>query len=73
MLDDFRKQANESSLFDEDIDAPEFAPGPPPVRRHYFLGMSPAQRFMVALMLLMLVCMIGVFGLLVTEKVFVPF
>ena len=33
------------------------------------LGMTPAQRFVVALFLLMVVCLLGVLGLIVFEKI----
>jgi len=34
-----------------------------------FLGMTPVQRFIVALMLFLMVCVTGTFFLLVTEKI----
>jgi hypothetical protein len=71
MLDDFRKQADESPFYNDDIHAPEFEPAPVE-RRRYFLGMTPAQRFVIALMLLFVVCLIGTFGLLVMGKVVLP-
>lgn len=38
----------------------------------YFLGLSPAQRFVIAAMLLMMVCMLGSFFLVATERVVPP-
>lgn len=71
MLDDLRQSANESYLFDEELeddsttqrfDRPR---GP-------FLGMTAPQRFLLALMLLMLTTLFGILVLLVTEKVMLP-
>jgi hypothetical protein len=70
MLEDFRAQANASS-FDEDEQKGYEEPAVE-TRRH-FLGMSPVQRFVIALMLLFLVCLLGSFFLLVTEKIVLPF
>lgn len=62
MLDDFRQQASNPEYDDELPTAHMEHPA-------YFLGMSPAQRFIVAVMLLMIVCIVGAFALLVTEKI----
>jgi anti-sigma factor RsiW len=37
-----------------------------------FLGMTAAQRFIVALMVLLMVCLLGAFFLLVTGKIALP-
>ncbi len=37
-----------------------------------FLGMTAAQRFIVALMVLLMVCLLGAFVLLVTGKIALP-
>jgi anti-sigma factor RsiW len=37
-----------------------------------FMGMTAAQRFIVALMVLMMVCLLGAFFLLVTGKIALP-
>jgi hypothetical protein len=70
MLDDFREQANSSPLFNEDenLDLNAFSPR----TRRLFLGMTPAQRFVIAVMLLAIVCLLGTFFLLVTEKIVLP-
>jgi hypothetical protein len=70
MLEDFRAQANASSFDEEEQKA--YEESAVETRRH-FLGMSPVQRFVVALMLLFLVCLLGSFFLLVTEKIILPF
>lgn len=68
MLDDFREQASTSPFFEEVEEKPKPAPRP-----RYFLGMAPAQRFVIALMLLLIVCILGSFALLVTNKIVLPF
>jgi hypothetical protein len=70
MLEDFRAQANASSFDNDDQQAYE---EPVVETRRHFLGMSPVQRFVIALMLLFLVCLLGSFFLLVTEKIVLPF
>jgi len=68
MNEDLRKLADEAPF--EDIDEP-------PMRQYRpkadFLGMTPAQRFVIALMLLLIICLLSAFTLLVTEKVVLPF
>lgn len=70
MLDDFREQAN-ASAFEGQDETPAFD-GPRRADRS-FLGMTPAQRFVVALIFLMVTCLLGSFCLLVTERVVLPF
>jgi hypothetical protein len=69
MLDDFREQANASELIDEE-EIPQLEETG---LSQKFLGMTPAQRFVIALMLLMITCLLSTFCLLVTEKVIPPF
>ncbi len=74
MLDDFRKQADDSSLFEEKpAEQDTSVPEAPAKKTGYFLGMTPAQRFIIAVMLLVLTCMLSAVCLLVTEKVVPPF
>jgi hypothetical protein len=65
MLDDFRQQADETPFEEEEIRRP-YRP------KKYFLGMSPFQRFVLASMLLIIICVLSSFALLVTEKVVIP-
>jgi hypothetical protein len=72
MLDDLREQANISFFDEEEIQEPE----PEAVqeaaarrRRGHFLGLTPVQRFLITFMLFMLVCLGGIAGLLVMEKI----
>jgi len=68
MLDDLRQQA-ESDAFEEET--PVFEEHPRPERP--FLGMKPWQRFVIALILLAMACILSTFCLLVTEKIVLPF
>jgi hypothetical protein len=69
MLDEFREQASTSPFIDEDVEEiyEEVKPTRPPQQR--FLGMTAAQRFVIAVMILMMTCFLGALTLLVTEKV----
>ena len=70
MLDDLRNSASQS--FEEE------SPPEDENRRHrfapngMFLGMTPPQRFVIALMLFFMVCILGAFALLVFEKIWIP-
>ncbi len=70
MLDDFRKQAD-SAPFSVEEEPPDLGPRPIENRR-YFLGMSPFQRFVVSLLVLIIACMLGGVCLLVSEAVWIP-
>jgi len=65
MLDDFRQQADEIPFEEEEVRRPRRP-------KKYFLGMSPFQRFVLATMLLVIICVLSSFALLVTEKVVIP-
>jgi hypothetical protein len=69
MLDDFRQQANASEFIDEEESSHLEETGQP----RKFLGMTPAQRCVIALMLLLITCLLSTFCLLVTEKIIPPF
>ena len=71
MLDDFREQANSSPFFDE-TDNAEFSDTSTEIRRQ-FLGMTPAQRFVIAVLLLVITLLLSSFCLIVTEKIVLPF
>lgn len=71
MLDDLRNSAD-SSFFEED---PLEQPVEKPERRFRqgeFLGMTAAQRFIIALFLFFMVAILGVFLLIVYQKVSIP-
>jgi hypothetical protein len=69
MFDDFRKQIDDSSFFNEDNEEPQ---SELLKKEHYFLGMTPVQRFIVALMLLLMTIILGVLFLLVTSRISLP-
>lgn len=74
MLDDFRNQAESSDFFDEEEEEGfTFEEIAPARRRSRFLGLSPAQRFSLALMLLLLTCLVSSLCLLVTGRIAPPF
>lgn len=72
MFDGLRKDASDTSGFDDE--PAEFTPKvkPAPVRRRKssggFLGMTPQQRFIVAVMLMVAVCSLGALCLLITGR-----
>ena len=75
MLDDLRNDA--SSSFDDNLepiqDENDLAQLSPRRRsRPPFLGMGPGQRFAIALLLFMMVCVLGAFCLVAFEKVVLP-
>jgi hypothetical protein len=68
MLDDLREDAD---FMEEDDDYQDFTPAAGPETQ--FLGMTPVQRFVIALMIFMMICILGSFFLLITETVWLPF
>lgn len=79
MLDNLRESANQSPFFqDEQQPEPEQQPAPeqpkkPKAASGPFLGMTAPQRFVLALILFFMSCVLGGFFLLVTEKIMLPF
>ena len=71
MFDDLRQQADDTSFEEEEKDSYSYKDKAPKVKRE-FLGMTPPQRFVVAVMLLMMTCVLSAFCLLVTERIFIP-
>ena len=70
MLDDLRDQADNAVFLEEDdlFDVEQVSLG-----QALFLGMTPVQRLIISVMLLMTVCILSTFCLLVTEKIALPF
>ncbi len=68
-LDELREQASSQAFLE-----PAREPAP---RRQYrerrFLGLTAFQRFFVSLLLFLIICMVGSFFLLVTQRVVLPF
>jgi hypothetical protein len=71
MFEDFRKQAEEADFSEEDqeeelhVESLHSSGG-------RFLGMTPVQRFIIALMMLFMIIILGVLFLLVTSKIVLP-
>jgi len=75
MLDDLRNDAKSSfedtpDLLQDENDLAQLSPRRR--QRPPFLGMSPAQRFLLALLLFLMVCVLGAFCLIVFEKIVLP-
>jgi hypothetical protein len=70
MLDNLRDEAA-SSFHDEDTVPPEEVKFVPPGRKSNgkLLGMTPVQRFILAVMLMIAVCALGMMCLLLTDKI----
>jgi len=73
MLDDLRNSATfeeEPETIDE-----EMVGQPLPRKRapQPFLGMSPVQRFVIAILLFLMSCVLSAFCLILTESVYLPF
>lgn len=70
MLDDFLKEDDANSFLDEVEQTTQMELTPEPETG--FLGMTPAQRFVIALMFFLMVLIIGAFFLLVTGAIALP-
>lgn len=73
MFDNLREQANASPFYEEEAKFQEAAavgnappPRPPDSR---LLGMTPQQRFILAALLMVTVCILGTMCLLITGKI----
>jgi hypothetical protein len=71
MLDDLRSSATYQDDEPEE-EAQGSAGRPRRIRSGRFLGMTPVQRFVVALLLLMVVCLFGSFALIISGAVSLP-
>jgi hypothetical protein len=72
MFEDFRKQAEEANLFDDDQNE-KLREEISHYQDGYFLGMTPIQRFILAFMLFMMITILGILFLVVTSKIVLPF
>ena len=70
MLDDFLKEEDASSFLNEIDETPKLELSPEPETG--FMGMTPTQRFILALMFFFMVLIIGTFFLLVTGVIAIP-
>ena len=75
MLNDLREQASDPEFFaDDDGESYEFSDYTEyKAKPQLYLGMTPIQRFVIAVLILLMVGVMGSFFLLVTEKVYFPF
>jgi hypothetical protein len=77
MLDNLRDSASQSPYFQQDEEPIPESGGPvaPPPRRSLdqITGMTPQQRFIIAVMLLVVVCLLGTMAMMVLGKFVVPF
>ena len=78
MFDNLRKKsAEEAEFLSEETVAAAAAPEAKPARRRLgsgpFLGLTPGQRFVLALVLFLNVTMLGCLALLVFQKITLPF
>jgi len=71
MLDDLREQASDSDYFLEEEPVFEYKDNTHK-SQNLFLGMTAVQRFVIAVMIMMMVCVMGTFLLLVTERIYLP-
>jgi len=71
MFDDLRQQADAGAFDEEEVAQPIDKNIPYKERR--FLGMTAFQRFVIAVMLFIIVCLLGTLCLLVSEKIVLPF
>ena len=70
MFDNLRESASQSPFFQNKKPPEEPKPAPQKTSKSgSFLGMTPVQRFIIALMLFMMVCVFGSFILLATGKI----
>ncbi len=71
MLDDLRNSANSPFLEEEPVEEVEKIT--PKTNSGNFLGMTAPQRFVVSLFLFFMVVILGVFLLILFQKVYIPF
>jgi hypothetical protein len=76
MLDNLREDSSSRPFFEDEA---QFQPADAsvipdsPRRRGRFLGMSPKQRFVIAVMMMILVCLLGAMCALATGKMGIYF
>lgn len=76
MLDDLRNSTyydDNDDLQEPDQDAVEAVMKPAGFRGENFLGLTAQQRFFLSLMLFAMVCILGMFALVATGSVSLPF
>lgn len=77
MFNDLRKSAKEDieneEISPENFDPYDYSDHDEEQIRKQFLGMSSFQRFILAVMLLMMTCILASFALVLTGKIYLPF
>ena len=71
MLDDLRKDADELDY--DELGSQELLDDNDEPEDHRFLGLSPVQRLVIALMVLVIIVLLGILWLLVNGKIMPPF
>jgi hypothetical protein len=71
MFEDFRKQA-ETADFPDEFQEETLSAESPHKGQNRFLGLTPVQRFIIALMLMFMITILGILFLMVTEKIVFP-
>lgn len=70
-IEELRQAASQSPIEDDPADQASSSIKLP--ARMKFLGMTPSQTFIVAVLLLLITCLLSTFCLVATGKVFLPF
>jgi hypothetical protein len=73
MLDDLRGNDDSMDFLDEEEQDPFAFEEEAVADDTLLLGMTPIQRFVIAVMILFMACLLSSFCLLVTEKITLPF
>jgi hypothetical protein len=68
MFDNLREEAASSPIYEEEAKFQSAAGTTEPRKPGKFLGMTPNQRFIIAVMMMIAVCTLGMMCLLVTGK-----
>lgn len=68
MFDNLREEAAANSTYEEEAKLPPVVETTAPRKLGKFLGMTPSQRFIIAVMMMIAVCTLGTMCLLVTGK-----
>lgn len=73
MIDNLREDASKPFYEEEEAQFKPAEISTPARSNGRFLGLTPMQRFVLALMLMFAVCALGAMCLLITEKIRIPF
>ncbi len=73
MIDDLRGNDDGMDFLEEEEQDPFAFEEEEVAEQTLLLGMTPIQRFVIAVMILFMICLLSSFCLLVTEKITLPF